>query len=151
MGNVIDSFSGDHSFLSNFYPSSVFAYGETYATVEHAFQATKTRDPKEREWIRSALTPGVAKRRGRKVTMRDDWETFRLEAMEGLLRRKFTHPHLRKMLVDTGDAWIIEGNHWGDRFWGVCGGEGENHLGKLLMKIRAEILSETFDPADSTA
>jgi predicted NAD-dependent protein-ADP-ribosyltransferase YbiA (DUF1768 family) len=59
--------------------------------------------------------------------------------METLLRQKFAHPELRAKLKETNDAELVEGNWWGDRFWGVCRGEGENHLGKLLMKIRAEL------------
>lgn len=73
--------------------------------------------------------------------MRADWEAIKFATMEGLLRRKFRHADLRAMLVATGDAELIEGNTWGDRVWGVCGGTGENRLGKMLMQIRSETAS----------
>jgi predicted NAD-dependent protein-ADP-ribosyltransferase YbiA (DUF1768 family) len=65
--------------------------------------------------------------------------------MEAALRKKFAIPELREKLLATGDAWLEEGNHWHDNFWGVChcidcqDEMGWNHLGKLLMKIRADI------------
>jgi hypothetical protein len=62
----------------------------------------------------------------------------KLDVMLGLLRRKFTQLDLRRQLLATGDAELIEDNDWGDHFWGVCMGVGENHLGKLLMQVRGE-------------
>ena len=59
--------------------------------------------------------------------------------MRDLLRQKFAREPLRSQLLATGEAKLIEGNHWGDTFWGVCRGQGENHLGMLLMKAREEI------------
>jgi ribA/ribD-fused uncharacterized protein len=92
--------------------------------------------------IRSALTPGKAKRLGRKVTLRANWELIKIDVMLDLVRQKFQDPDLAWMLINTGDAELIEGNHWGDKFWGVCNGEGENHLGKILMQVRDEILKD---------
>lgn len=73
--------------------------------------------------------------------MRRDFDKHKLDFMEELLRRKFSdnNPILRDRLIDTGDALIVEDNHWGDTFWGVCNGVGENHLGKLIMLIRDEL------------
>jgi predicted NAD-dependent protein-ADP-ribosyltransferase YbiA (DUF1768 family) len=62
--------------------------------------------------------------------------------MEDLSRQKFSHPELRQKLLDTGSCTLVEGNTWGDTFWGVCDGVGENHLGKLLMTIRADLESD---------
>ena len=60
--------------------------------------------------------------------------------MEDICRAKFTqNEELKKKLIDTGDATLIEGNTWNDTFWGVCNGVGENNLGKILMKIREEL------------
>lgn len=61
--------------------------------------------------------------------------------METALRHKFapgTNWHAR--LMDTGDEEIVEWNNWGDRYWGrdVSDGGGENHLGRLLIKLRDE-------------
>lgn len=145
MNDTIDRFDGtEYEFLSNFYPSEVFYKGMFYPTVEHAFQAAKTLDPREREKIRAASTPGRAKYLGRTTDLRDDWEDIKFEVMEYLVRQKFTPPprHLWARLLATGDAELIEGNTWGDTIWGVVDGVGENHLGKILMKVRAELQDE---------
>jgi len=133
-------FRGEFAFLSNFYPAEVKMYGQPYPTVEHAFQAAKTLNRVERMVISSANTPGIAKRMGRKVTLRPDWEEVKLGFMEELVRRKFTHhPELKKKLLSTYNIQLVENNHWNDTFWGVCNGRGKNHLGKILMKIRTEL------------
>lgn len=141
---MIDRFDGDYAFLSNFYPSSIFDSndGLTYPTVEHFFQAKKSVILRERELISKADTPGQAKRMGRKVQLRSDWEDIKLLVMEDALRRKFLKPRFKEALLATGDEELVEGNHWGDTFWGVCKGVGENHLGKLLMKIREDLRNE---------
>lgn len=135
----ISSFRGEHFFLSNFYSSPVTVDNIYYPTVEHAYQASKTLDYLERERIRRAQTPGIAKKLGKRITLREDWEDIKLSVMEYLLRQKFSREPLREKLKQTGDADLIEGNLWGDRFWGVYNGKGENHLGRLLMKIRDEL------------
>jgi ribA/ribD-fused uncharacterized protein len=72
--------------------------------------------------------------------MRPDWEQVKILIMTSLVRDKFTrHQDLKEQLLATGDAELIEGNWWGDTFWGVCKGKGENHLGKVLMKVREEL------------
>lgn len=135
----VESFSGVFGFLSNFRSPSVTFEGMTFKTVEHAYQAAKTLDINERREIQSKRYPGGAKKHGHKVTMRDDWHDIKLEVMETLLRQKFANPYYRDLLLCTEDLELIEGNTWGDTFWGVCKGVGENHLGKLLMKIRNDI------------
>jgi hypothetical protein len=138
---TIDSFEGEYRFLSNFYFSPLKLGGIIYPTVEHAFQAGKTKDKNERMEISLLNTPGEAKRAGRKVKLREDWEQIKLEVMEFLVRLKFeNYLDLKDKLLATGDAELIEGNWWNDRFWGVCKGKGENNLGKILMKIRSELL-----------
>lgn len=87
------------------------------------------------------MTAGQAKRAGRKLMMRDHWEDVRLDIMRRALELKFTIPDLKAMLLDTGDEELIEGNTWGDIYWGVCRGEGENNLGKLLMDVRRGLVS----------
>lgn len=140
----IVSFRDAYRFLSNFYPSPV-TYGAsplTYPTVEHAFQAAKTLNHNERAAFAydavHAMTPGDAKRAGRALVLRPDWEDVKLDVMLDLLRLKFEDPHLASLLIHTGTAVLIEGNHWGDRFWGVDG-TGLNHLGLLLMQVRREL------------
>lgn len=132
----ITSFTGQYRFLSNFFPCEIDMDGDTYRTLEHAYQAAKTTDPTQRWRIQNCATPGQAKRIGQRVTRRDGWDAARLVVMELLLHQKFKDPNLRSKLVATGDAELIEGNYWGDVFWGVCEGKGENWLGKLLMRVR---------------
>jgi len=120
--------------------------GVTYPTVEHAFQAAKTFDPAERELIRDANTPQTAKRLGRGVALRADWEPVKYGLMRELLRQKFAIPELRQALLATGEAELIEGNNWNDRTWGqvLVQGQwvGKNWLGELLMEVRQEIKDE---------
>ncbi len=148
---------GPYGFLSNFHLVDVrlrwravlegFDDTNVYPSVEHAYQAAKTLDMTERaRFARSvdggAFSSGQAKRAGKTVTMRADWNEVRLIMMEGLLWQKFdvptgpVHADLAARLVATKPRELIEGNTWGDTFWGVCRGKGENHLGRLLMRVR---------------
>lgn len=142
---MITEFKGEFGFLSNFAWVTVKMYGVDYPSVEHAYQAAKTLDLTERERIRAARTPGEAKRLGRTVTLRPGWEDMKLAVMTELVRRKFQNPAFREMLLATGDRWLVEGNEWGDSFWGCTWNEhshhwiGSNHLGKILTQIREEL------------
>lgn len=144
MGKVT-RFVGVYTFLSNFYPVPVIGRnGWPFPSVEHAYQASKPPgDEAGERWaarIRDAPTPGAAKKLGRKCPVRDDWTTMeQLAVMYGLLVQKFDQDWLKAMLLETGDAEIVEGNTWGDTFWGRCGGVGDNHLGEMLMGIRDAI------------
>lgn len=133
---MIKSFGGPYRFLSNFWPSPVVFDGHSYRTVEHAYQAAKTLDADIRERIRRAPSPAEARRLGKAIRIRDGWDDMRIEVMRGLLQQKFSTDPLRTMLRRTGTQRLVEGNWWGDRFWGVCNNVGENNLGKLLMEIR---------------
>lgn len=141
---TITSFRNEHEFLSNFAPVDLRYEGEHYPTIEHAFQAAKTFNLEERKKVREAPSPAIAKRLGRRVTLRPDWETVKYEIMLELLRQKFSEPVLRQKLMDTDNAELIEGNTWGDRSWGCVQKNGKwvgkNNLGKLLMKVRAEFI-----------
>lgn len=135
---MIESFTGKYAFLSNFYRCMVEYDGKIYPSVEHAYQAAKTLDEDERNNIWNCVTAGQAKREGRKVTLRKDWGAIQLDIMYDLLRKKFKDPYLRTRLIDTGVHELVEGNYWGDQFWGIYDGKGLNWLGKLLMKVREE-------------
>jgi hypothetical protein len=89
--------------------------------------------------ITDAPTPGESKKLGRRCPVREDWEEIKLSVMEELVRSKFSNPKLSQKLLETNDKLLVEGNTWGDTFWGVCNGRGENHLGKILMKVRSEL------------
>jgi len=117
-----------------------------YPTVEHAYQAAKTLDPERRAKVRALPTANKAKHAGRRLAIRPDWEEVKVEVMRGLLRQKFAPgTHYADFLLETGTRELIEVNTWGDRFWGECPrGVGENHLGKLLMEVRAELQKLTL-------
>ena len=139
MSEVIDRFRGEFDWLSNFFLCQVEFEGMNFSNVEAAFQAAKTLDMEERESF-FGLSGGQAKRLGRRVELRSDWEEVKIDIMRQVLKSKFTqNPELREKLIATGDTELIEGNNWNDRFWGVCRGVGKNHLGKLLMEVRAEL------------
>ena len=138
---AITSFRGRYAFLSNFYAVDIPFEGLTYPSCEAAFQAAKCLDPEERIPFTETTNPVAAKRMGKKVRLRGDWEAVKVGIMEQIVRIKFTlHPELAEKLVATGSLPIMEANNWHDTFWGVdaATGRGENHLGEILMKVRAE-------------
>jgi ribA/ribD-fused uncharacterized protein len=136
------AYSGERFFLSNFYPRPFLFNGRMYATAEHAFQAAKCVDEGEAERVRQAASPAAAKRIGRRVRLRPDWDDARIGAMRAVLAAKFADPELRARLVATGDAELVEENTWGDRFWGRSRGVGRNVLGQLLMELRDSLRTE---------
>lgn len=132
--NVINQFTGKYYFLSNFYPCAVTYKEITYKNSEAAFQAQKC--PRIAFGFKD-LSPSEAKRKGRHVTLREDWEHVKNIEMYDICLAKFQqNPDLKQQLINTGDAILIEGNDWGDKYWGICNGSGENELGKILMNIR---------------
>lgn len=141
----IKAFVGDFEFLSNFYITPVTFEGVTYPSAEHAFQAAKTKDKVKRYYFSKHIeTPGQAKRAGRKLRLRQDWEEVKIDIMEQIIRDKFSRDPLKSKLYVTGTLELIEGNYWGDQFWGVCEkkGWGRNMLGKTLMKVREGLKNE---------
>lgn len=138
----IDSFSREHDFLSNFYPCKILYNGLEYQSAEAAFQAAKF-PPSERYQL-TTMTPGEAKKAGRKAALPKNWNMRRLDVMREVVASKFMqNPELAEKLIATGDAELIEGNWWGDDFWGVCwnsAGTGHNNLGKILMELRDELV-----------
>lgn len=136
----IDRFTGDFRFLSNFAEAPITWDGETWRTTEHAFQAAKAESFLDRAAIRAAGSPGAAKKLGKTVKLRPDWEQVKVGIMLDLLRLKFAPgTEMATKLLATGARPLVEGNDWGDRFWGVCEGRGENKLGQLLMQVRHEL------------
>jgi len=137
---IIDSFSEEYAFLSNFayvrrgivlpFDSSI------YPSVEHAYQAAKTLNMTQRVEICNAKSAGMAKRLGKNVVIRPDWDNIKIDLITDLLCQKFSKEPFRSKLLSTGNATLIEVNTWGDCFWGVCDGIGENNLGQILMLIR---------------
>ena len=123
----IDHFRGEYAFLSNFWEAPVTYKGLTYGSNEAAFQAQKCMTEEEKMEF---------------TQLRPDWEEVKVGIMEEIVRAKFTqNEYLKWRLVGTGDAYLEEGNTWHDTCWGVDAktGVGENHLGKILMKVRSEL------------
>jgi ribA/ribD-fused uncharacterized protein len=140
MPTKITSFDGEYRFLSNFYPAKVTHDGIEYPTTEHAFQAAKSLHFGERWELSRLPTPGQAKRAGRQNKLRADWEQAKDQIMLELTILKFVnHRKLKEQLLATGTAELIEGNNWGDTYWGVCNGQGTNVLGKILMLVRGQL------------
>lgn len=146
---MIEEFKGEYAFLSNFHPSPIEWGWRTYATVEHFYQACKTTDQRLHDMIRCQTTPGRAKRAGRGIELRHDWEEIKNNVMLVAVRKKFEIVNLRKLLIATGNQQLQEGNSHGDKIWGCVreGGRwvGENQLGKILMQVREEIIRGSMD------
>lgn len=138
---IINEFRGQYDFLSNFYPAEVKYEGITYQNNEAAFQAQKVTDYREQEQFR-LVSPSDAKKLGRKVKLRSDWEQVKDDIMYQIVKAKFTqNEDLKQKLIDTGNSELIEGNTWNDTYWGMCRGKGKNMLGKILMRVREELKS----------
>lgn len=138
------SFVGDLAFLSNFHRKAFWmpSLNAEVKSGEHAYQALKTLDPSEQAWVLDAPTAREAKRRGFRITRREDWdEAARLWAMTQVIIAKFEDEELRDLLYET-DGPLVELNDWCDTYYGVCmcakhGGQGKNMLGELLMMRRS--------------
>jgi len=132
---MVKGFNGEYRFLSNFV-GGVYFEGVWYPSVENAYQSAKTLDESKRRIFRW-ISASNAKKEGRKLEIRSDWEKVKVDIMSSLVFDKFYRDkELRCKLLETGDMYLEESNTWGDKFWGVCDGEGRNELGKILMKIR---------------
>lgn len=143
-------FRGPYRFLSNYMPAPFLdADGRLWKSSEHRFNALKTLDPTEQEWVASAPDPAEAKKRGNnrtgRLTLRPDWDTHaRYDVMAETLYYKFTaHPARAQALLNTGKALLVEGTAWHDQTWGSCfcgrsscAEPGQNHLGRSLMRLR---------------
>jgi len=160
---AIDRFNGENAFLSNFLTCSIVFDPDTkevsdflskfnikhpekftYVNAEQLFQALKTDVKSERAGIQQVQSAPFAKRRGKEVTLRSNWNEIRVEVMKFVVWLKFSqNPDLAKQLLDTKDEELIEGNTWNDTFWGVCRGRGSNHLGKILMYVRSVLRSHS--------
>lgn len=142
---MISSFTDEYAFLSNFFETTVVFERVMYTSAEAAYQAAKTTDLEARkEFV--FLSPGQAKRLGRALKLRPDWEIIKEDVMYEILRSKFNmRKDLKQMLLDTGDEYLEEGNTWHDNCWGNCSCPGcadipgANRLGKLLMRLREEL------------
>ena len=133
---IINSFRGENNFLSNFYSAPVIYNGLSFQNNEAAFQAQKCVNEADREKFCS-LNPSEARSLGRKIPLRKDWEQIKITIMREVVKAKFEqNPDIMEKLLNTGNAYLKEGNTWGDRTWGTANGVGANNLGKILMEVR---------------
>lgn len=139
--NAVMSFRGKYNFLSNFYNSPFYVYDILFPTVEHYFQAMKSADMSGLRKIAEMETPAMTKKAGKVVKLRKDWEQIKDQVMTYGIFKKFEIPELRQKLLETGDVQLIEGNNWGDTYWGMClkTKQGKNKLGEILMQERQRI------------
>lgn len=137
--DMILGFFGEYRFLSNFHICPITIEGRTFNSSEAAYMSFKTECPVWKDKFAELTDPADAKKLGRQVPLRPDWDKYRLAAMDIVLTEKFKSNPLRQMLLDTEDMYLEETNTWGDTFWGVCNGVGENNLGKCLMNIRNDL------------
>lgn len=148
---MITEFTEENRWLSNFALVDVVFDGVTYPSVEHAYVAAKTLNPEIRKEVSKLNSPGSAKRFGRLMTVRYDWDEVKLGIMESLLKQKFKNKKFADKLFETGDCLIVEGNNWHDNYWGSCSClwcesvQKQNNLGKLLMRIRIDTRQLSFD------
>lgn len=141
---TIDRFFGKYRFLSNFWPKTINFRGIDFHTNEHAYVYAKS--PAE-YWTQTNLqalvnsTPGEAKKIGRQVPLIEHWERAKLNVMGQLIDLKFqVGDQLAEKLIETYPCMLVEGNTWGDTYWGVCNGIGKNILGQLLMNRRQVLM-----------
>jgi len=133
---AITNFAGYYRFLSNFYYQPFIWNDREYRTAEHAYQSQKPRFEADANEVVLARTPGEAKRIANSCAIAEGFHERKLDIMESVCRAKFEVTTCRFLLASTGRRELIEGNTWGDIYWGVCKGVGQNNLGKILMKIR---------------
>jgi len=140
---AINSFSGEYRFLSNFYMCDVCYKGIIYPSSEHAYQAAKTNSIDEKLEIALLCSPNEAKKKARSFKLIPEWDTEKMIIMFEICFLKFHQNNdLRIKLIATGKNLLIEGNTWGDTFWGMCNNKGFNYLGKTLMCVRRILLED---------
>jgi len=136
---MINKFRGEYRFLSNFYLAPVEYEGIAYQNSEAAYQSAKVEDYNQRLYFKD-LNPHDAKKEGRRRKLRSDWDKIKFDVMYRVVTAKFSqNEDLKQKLLATGNKHLEEGNTWGDKIWGTVKGEGQNHLGKILMRVREEL------------
>lgn len=140
---MIKEFKNQYFFLSNFYECPIYYNKLVFCNAEAAFQAQKAIDEKE-QYKFINLNASQARKLGKTIVLRKDWEEVKDNIMYEIVKRKFTvNKELQQKLIDTKDEELVEGNWWHDTYWGIDSktGIGKNKLGKILMKVREEVKS----------
>lgn len=141
----IYGFFGEYRFLSNFHicPNLVEFDNMMFKTSEHAFVAAKTTNMTIRNQVQQIDTPSEARKFGRVLDIRPNWDDIKFGVMYQIVKSKFSRNQtLRMKLLETKSLWLEETNTWRDKTWGVCCNEGDNMLGYILMIVRSELILE---------
>jgi predicted NAD-dependent protein-ADP-ribosyltransferase YbiA (DUF1768 family) len=105
--------------------------------VDHYVFACRAINESDRDAVRKAESAVEARNVSKQIKWRPDWKEADAKNIGAAVEAKFTqNSELGRRLLYTRDIELIHENMWGDKLWGVCEGEGENLLGKLLMEIR---------------
>lgn len=137
---MINKFTGKYYFLSNFSDSKIEIEGMTFNNAEAAYHSFK--NPKRSKEFQT-LNPSAAKKLGRTIDLREDWEQIKDNIMYKVVLAKFSqNQDLAQKLIDTKDKELEEGNTWNDTYWGTCNGVGKNMLGRILMLVRKHLINE---------
>lgn len=161
---MIERFWEQYRWLSNFWEVEIEFDGITYPSVEHYYVAMKVDKPQKikleinkkladvymdiqqlREHISKIDTASKVKKFGQEqISVRKDWDDLKISVMKYGLEQKYSQEPFRTKLIETGNEYIQEGNVWNDTHWGVNldTGEGKNILGKMIMKIREDLLKD---------
>lgn len=140
---MISEFRGDYAWLSNFYPSKIYYDGYYFSCVECAYQSQKNNDVSWKLFC-SEHDAKIVKRESKKINLIYNWDYIKFYIMLDCLNLKFRQEPFKSLLVATEDHELIEGNNWGDTYWGICNGKGKNTLGKMLMSIRNDLLLDNL-------
>lgn len=158
---VVPEFKGEYFFLSNFYQSVFEWRNKKFFCGEQAFQYAKTWYPKDGESLKckdlgmrlmDTGNPSTAKKYGREIPLDvETWDARRVSIMREIIHAKFSTggTNLVGQLLNTGVMLLVEGNDWGDTFWGRSRVDGKivglNTLGTILMEERGYWLYSNFD------
>ncbi len=129
--------NGRYKCFSNWYSCSFTYQGYTWSNSEQALMYFKSFDKEYQKKIKKANNPAVAKKLGRQVKLRPDWDQVKLSLMIEILYAKFSqNADLKEILLNTNGVKIHEDCN--DPWWG--GGPnypgGRDYLGRALMSVR---------------
>ena len=134
----------EHEFyvFSNFSSFAIEWKGVLWPTSEHVYHSEKFDNEDLKNQIRNARSAHEALKLAQANIgkYRKNWDSIKLDIMKQILRAKVDqHPYVKKKLLETGDKELVE-DSWRDAYWGWGPNkDGENHLGKLWMEVRAEL------------
>ena len=147
MEDILTFTTPEHRWLSNMTYVDIVYDEINYPSTENFYQAMKYQDKEIRAYV-ATLKPHEAKAYSRANKMTSlVFEEKKLQIMEYAQKQKYSKEPFKSKLLATGDALLEEGNWWGDKFWGVDikTRQGENHLGKIIMKIRDQLKQEEIN------